>query len=210
MVRILLADDHTIFRQGLKELLANTEDLVVAEEAATGREAISRAREKDIDVVLLDISMPDIHGIDVLKSIRQARPDIPVIILSMHSEAEYGLRALKAHASAYLVKNCKAGDLLSAIRKVYSGQKYISPHLAELIAAKTYGHKGFAPHEILSDREYQILAMIASGKRIKDIAGILGLSPKTVSTYRHRLLGKLHMESNEDLCTYARNHGLLD
>jgi DNA-binding NarL/FixJ family response regulator len=209
MTRILLADDHNIFRQGLKEIVDNTTDLFVVSEAATGEETLSLCTREAVDIVLLDLTLPDIHGLDVLKHLRQACPETSVIILSMHPESQYGLRALRAGASGYLSKDCEADTLIAAIRKVRSGRLYVSPALSELIAGGAFGRKGVTPQELLSDREFQILGMIAAGKRIKDIADALGLSPKTVSTYRHRLLEKLNLETNEELCTYARNNDML-
>ncbi len=206
----MIVDDHAIVRQGLKQVIENTKDLSVCKEASSGREAIASATAGDCDVVLLDISMPDTHGIDVLKHIKQARPEIAVIILSMHAEDQYGLRALRAGASSYLTKDCEASELIEAIQKAHAGRKYISSSIAQLIADDIGSYKGDLPNEILSDREYQILCMIAAGKRIKDIADNLGLSPKTVSTYRNRLLHKLNMQTNEQLTSYARNHRLLD
>lgn len=181
----------------------------MVKETASGREAIAGARSEDCDIVLLDISMPDTHGLDVLKHIKQADPELPVILLSMHPEEHYGLRTLKAGASGYLTKDCEADELFSAIRKVCNGGLYVSPALAELITEDIAGKRGVAPDELLSDREYQILIMIASGKRVKTIAEKLGVSPKTISTYRTRILQKLNMETNEELCAYARHHGLL-
>ena len=210
MIRILLADDHTIFRQGLKEILDSEKDLTVASEAVSGREAVSQALADDCEVMVLDLSMPDIHGLDILKQIKHSRPNIAVIILSMHSEEHYGLRALKAGAAGYLTKDRDAADLISAIRKVSTGGIYISPELSGRIAGRAGKHKGIAPEEFLSDREYQVLRMLASGEQIKAMAEKLGVSPKTISTYRHRLLEKLKMKTNEDLSAYARHHGLLD
>lgn len=210
MIRILLADDHTIFRQGLKAVIEKEADLEVVQETSTGREAVSLAAAHKADVVLLDISLPDTHGLDVLKQIRQTSPSIAILILTMHPVAQYGQRVLKAGGSGYLTKDCEAAELFAAIRKVREGQIYISPALSEFITGNAFKQEGLAPHEFLSDRELQILIMIATGRRVKDIAERLGLSPKTVSTYRHRLLQKLHMEGNEELCTYARNNGLLD
>ncbi len=210
MIRILLADDHTIFRQGLKEILDSEKDLTVAREAVSGREAVEHALAGDCEVMVLDISMPDIHGLDILKQIKHSRPDMAVIILSMHSEEHYGLRALKAGAAGYLTKDRDAAELISAIRKVSSGGFYVSSQLSGLIAGHAGKQKGINPEEILSDREYQVLRMIGSGKQIKAVAEKLGVSPKTVSTYRHRLLEKLNMKTNEDLSAYARHHGLLD
>jgi two-component system, NarL family, invasion response regulator UvrY len=208
MIRIMIVDDHAIVRKGLKQVIENTKGMTVSKETASGREAISAAAEGKCDVVLLDISMPDTHGIDVLKHIKFNRPDMAVIMLSMHPEDQYGLRALRAGASGYLTKDCDASELIEAIQSAYNGRKYISSSIAQLIAEDLGGQKGALPHEILSDREYQILCMLAAGKRIKDIAENLGLSPKTVSTYRNRLLHKLNLQTNEQIISYARNHGL--
>lgn len=210
MIRILLADDHTIFRQGLRAILKNEKDLTVTSETSSGREAVARVLADDCDVVLLDLSLPDSPGLDVLKQIKQARPDISVIILSMHPDEQYGLRALKAGASGYLTKDCEIDDLIKAIRKVNNGRIHCSPRLTELLASNLHGEKGADPQEILSDREFQILVLLASGTRVKTIADKLGLSPKTVSTYRSRLLEKLNLETNEQLNAYARHHDLLD
>ena len=210
MIRVMIVDDHAIVRQGLRQVIESANDLGVCKEASSGREAISIASAGECDVVLPDISMPDAHGIDVLKHIKQARPQVAVIMLSMHPEDQYGLRALRAGASGYLTKDCEATELIEAIHKAHDGRKYISSSIAQLIAEDIGGQKGDLPNKILSDREYQILCMIAAGKRIKDIAGNLGLSPKTVSTYRNRLLHKLNLQTNEQLTSYARNHRLLD
>jgi DNA-binding NarL/FixJ family response regulator len=210
MIRILLADDHTLFRQGLKEIIEGADGLAVACEAASGREAVSRAGQEALDVVLLDLSMPDLHGLDVLKQIRLSCPETAVLILTMHPEAQYGIRALRAGASGYLTKDCEADEVIGAIRRVHSDRLYISETLSERLACSRFGRRAVTPEEVLSDREYQILGMIGAGKRVKDIAESLGLSPKTVSTYRHRLLEKLQLQTNEELCTYARNNGLLD
>jgi len=210
MIRVLLADDHNIFRQGLKEIIENTPDIKVAAEASTGRQAIKEALSENCDVVMLDLTLPDIHGIDVLKQIKQACPEKAVIVLTMHPEEQYGLRALRSGAAGYLTKECEAEELISAVRKAHTGGVYITPCFAEHIAGNSSGNKGILPHEILSDREFQLLCMIAAGKRIKDIAENLSLSPKTVSTYRNRLLQKLNLKTNEQLTTYAINHKLLD
>lgn len=206
----MIVDDHAIVRKGLKQVIENTKNMMVSMETGSGREAIAAASAGLCDVVLLDISMPDTHGIDVLKHIKFSRPDMAVIMLSMHPEDQYGVRALRAGASGYLTKDCDASELIEAIESAYKGKKYISSSIAQLIAEDIGGHKGNMPHEILSDREYQILCMVAAGKRIKDIAETLGLSPKTVSTYRNRLLHKLKLQTNEQLISYARNHKLSD
>jgi len=210
MIRILLADDHTIFRKGIKKILENETDLTVIKETSSGRETVDYVIADSCDVVLLDLSLPDTPGLDVLKQIKYARPDISVIILSMHSDEQYGLRALKAGASGYLTKECEIDELIEAVRKAYNGGVYCSSRLTKLLAYSFYGKNGAAPQEILSDREFQILVLLASGARIKTIAENLGLSPKTVSTYRCRLLEKLNLKTNEQLNAYARHHGLLD
>jgi DNA-binding NarL/FixJ family response regulator len=184
----MIVDDHAIVRQGLIQVIETGNNMTVCKETASGREAISFASAGRCNLVLLDISLTDTDGIDVLKHIKQARPDIGVIILSMHSESQYGLRALRAGASGYLTKDCEASELIEAIKKVHGGRKYITPAIAQLMADDIHRSNHCLPHETLSDREYQVLCMLAKGKRIKDIAGNLGLSPKSVSTYRNRLL----------------------
>jgi DNA-binding NarL/FixJ family response regulator len=211
MIRVLLVDDHNIFRQSLREVLENVEGVTVVAETGSGREAVSQTLADKIDVVLLDISMPDTHGIDVLKQIRQASDTISVIMLSMHADTQYGIRAFKAGASGYLTKDCSSEQLVDAIRKVYNGGKYITPELSEIIAGDFLGTgKDGPPHEALSDREYQVLKMLAGGTKIRDIAQRLGLSPTTVSTYRHQLLKKLDLSTNEELYEYAQKHGLMN
>lgn len=211
MIRILVVDDHRIFRQGLKEVIENEDSLSVAQEAGEGREAVFYALSDAFDVVLLDISLPDAHGIDVLKQIKQGRPETAVIMLTMYPDAHYGIRALKAGASGYLTKDCDTGEMVAAIKKCHKGGKYITPTLSEVIAGGIFngGDDEDAPPP-LTDREYQVLKMIAVGMRIRDIANKLGISPKTVSTYRLQLLNKLQLSSNADLYAYARSHGLLE
>ncbi len=184
MIKILIADDHPIVRQGFKQVLQDTADLVVADEAGNGQEVLGLVSKKDYDVILLDISMPGKNGLEVLKELKVLNPKIPVLILSIYPEEQYAIRALKAGASGYLTKASAPEELISAIRKVSRGGKYISSSLAEKIAYELDGDSGKAPHETLSDREYQILLMIASGKTVSDIAGEMCLSVKTVSTYR--------------------------
>ncbi|MFW6052889.1 MAG: response regulator [Desulfosalsimonas sp.] len=210
MIRIMIVDDHTVVRHGLKQVIEAGNNMKICKETASGREAISFASAGHCDLVLLDISLSDTHGIDVLKQIKQARPDIGVIILSMHPEDQYGLRTLQAGASGYLTKDCEPSELIQAIQRVHGGRKYISPAMAQLMADNISSSNNCLPHETLSDREYQILCMIAKGKRVKDIAENLGLSPKSVSTYRTRLLQKLKLQNNEQLISYARQHDLLD
>jgi two-component system, NarL family, invasion response regulator UvrY len=210
MIRIMIVDDHAIVRQGLRQIIEKGNNTTVCKETASGREAITLASDGACDLVLLDISLTDTDGLDVLKHIKQARPDVGVIILSMHSENQYGLRALRAGASGYLTKDCEGSELMEAIKKVHGGRKYISSAIAKLLADDISPSKHCLPHERLTDREYQTLCMLAKGKRIRDIADHLGLSPKSVSTYRNRLLQKLKLQNNEQLTSYVREHHLID
>lgn len=210
MVRILLIDDHTLFRKGVKELLEEEKDLTVVKETASGREAVAQVLADGFDVVLLDLSMPDSHGLDVLKQIKYARPDLSVVILSMHSDEHYGLRAIKSGASGYLTKECTPDQLIEAIQMASKGKLHISRRLSELLASNLFGKQGVSPSEILSDRELQVLIMLASGMRNKVVAEKLCISPKTVSTYRYRIFKKLNLDTSEQLNAYARHNGLLD
>ncbi len=210
MIRILIADDHPIVRQGFKQVLSETADLVVADEAGNGREVLALVARRDYDVILLDISMPEKNGLEVLKELKAVNPRIPVLILSIYPEEQYAIRALKAGASGYLTKASAPDELISAIRKVSRGGKYISSSLAEKLAYEVGGDAGKAPHETLSDREYQILLLIASGKTVSDIAGEMCLSVKTVSTYRSRILDKMKMKNNAELTTYAIRNKLVE
>jgi two-component system, NarL family, invasion response regulator UvrY len=208
VIRILIADDHAIVREGLKQILADTKDMIAAGEAGNGLDAVQLARRADADVLLLDISMPDKSGIDVLKQIRKENPRMAVLMLSMHREDQYAIRSLKAGAAGYLNKQSAPAELVGAIRLVASGRKYISPALAQELANQVGDeNRETPPHETLSDREYQTLVMIASGKTVGDIAAELALSVKTISMYRSRLLQKMRLRHNAELTHYAiKNH----
>ncbi len=209
-IRVFIVDDHAIVREGLKQILADTPDLVVAGDAETGHEAIKLAREGLYDVLLLDISMPDRSGIDVLKQIKKEAPDIAVLMLSMHREDQYAIRSLKSGASGYLNKQSAPAELVVAIREVIAGRKYISTALAQELANQVGGNHQTSLHETLSDREYQTMTMIASGKCVSDIAIELNLSVKTVSMYRARLLQKMKLKNNAELMHYALKNKLVD
>ena len=210
MIRTLIADDHAVVLKGLKQVLSHTPDIVVAAEATSGQQVLDLVRSKPLDVVVLDIAMPDGNGLDVLKTLKREKPQLPVVVLSMHSEEQYGVLVLKAGASGYLTKESAPDQLIAAIRKVIMGGKYISSALAEKLAFDLESDSDTPPHERLSAREYQVLGMIAIGKTVGEIAESLGLSAKTISTYRSRILEKMKMQKNAELTHYAVRQGLVD
>jgi len=210
MIRVLIADDHAVVRQGLKQILGDTRDMVVAGEAINGQEVLDRVRAEAWDVVVLDISMPDRSGLDVLKQLRAERPGLPVLMLSMYAEDQYAMRVLKAGASGYLTKDSAAEELVNAVRKVVSGGRYVSSFLAEKLAFELGTDSSKLPHETLSDREFQVLRLLAAGESVKEIAAELYLSAKTVSTYRVRLLQKMNLTTNAELIHYAIENRLID
>lgn len=210
MIRVLIADDHPVVRQGLKQILGEVREMVVAGEAINGQEALDKVRAEAWDVVVLDISMPDHSGLDILKQLRSERPKLPVLVLSMYSEDQYAMRVLKAGASGYLTKDSAPNELVKAIRKVVTGGRYVSPFLAEKLAFEIGADSSKPPHETLSDREFQVLGLLAAGKSVKEIAAELSLSVKTVSTYRARLLQKMNLTTNAELIHYAIQNHLID
>jgi two-component system invasion response regulator UvrY len=210
MIRILIADDHPVVRAGLKQILADAPDIKITGEAADGHEVLARVREGDFDVILLDLTIPGITGIDVLKQVKSEKPALPVLILSVHPEDHYAVRVLRAGAAGYLTKASAPEQLVQAVRKVYQGGKYVSAALAEKLAEELEAGWAHLPHESLSDREYQVLCMIASGKTMTEIAEALALSVKTVSTYRARILEKMRMQTNAELTSYAVKNNLVD
>jgi two-component system invasion response regulator UvrY len=203
MLRILIVDDHPIFRQGLKQIIRETPDLGLVDEAADGEEALAKARYGGYDVVLLDISMPRKNGLDVLGQLKHTLPGLPVLILSMHPEEQYAVRALREGASGYLTKESAPEELVTAIRRVSQGGKYVSASLAERLASMVQGGRTELPHELLSRREYQVMRLLASGETVSEVAKELVLSVKTVSTYRARVLRKLQLKNNAELIRYA-------
>ena len=209
-IHVLIADDHAIVRQGLRQILSETDDLLVTGEADDGAEALNLARQQPWDVFLLDVSMPNRNGIDTLKQLKKEFPRLPVLILSMHPEEQYAVRALKAGASGYLTKQSAPELLVTAIRQVASCQKYLSPAVAQQLAEAISDNTEKSPHERITDREYQVLVMIAAGKTLTQVAEQLNLGVATVSTYRARLLEKMGLKSTAELIRYGLEHGLAE
>lgn len=211
MIRVLIADDHPIYRKGLLQILMEVPGMFAVDEAGSGEEALSKAWANDYDLVLLDISMPGRGGLDALKVLKTQLPKLPVLIISMHPEEQYAVRALRAGASGYLNKECAWDELVNAIKKVLDGRKYVSAALAEKLADNLGSGDADKPlQEILSDREYQVFHMIASGKTVSAIAEELSLSIKTISTHRVRILEKMKLENNTELIHYAITNRLAD
>lgn len=210
MTNILIADDHSVVRQGLKQILAAEPDMLVVGEAKDFGETLEAVRDLAWDVLILDYSMPGGNGLQVLKKIKHSYPRRPVLILSMHPEDAIAISALRAGAAGYISKETASEELTVAIRKAISGKKYVSATLAEKMAVELEEGSEGLPHESLSDREYRVMWMLASGKSITHIAEELALSPNTVSTYRIRILKKLKLENNADLVRYAVKHGLAE
>ena len=210
MINILMVDDHLIVREGIKRIINDVPDMNIIAEASNGNEAMELLLENIYDIVLLDISMPILNGIQTLKLIKKYNNKLPVLMLSMHSEEQYAMRSMKAGASGYMTKEIAAQELVIAIRKINNGRKYINKEVAELLATDLYHQEEKDPHEILSDREFEILKLIARGLTIKAIAIELIISPKTVSTYRGRILEKLNIKSTSDIIHYVIDYNLED
>ncbi|HEX8556525.1 MAG TPA: response regulator transcription factor [Pyrinomonadaceae bacterium] len=209
-MKVLIADDHAVVRRGLTQLLADEFPDLSAGEAQDAGEVFKLVREQDWDIIILDISMPGRSGLEVLKELKQQRPRVPVLVLTSHPEEQYAVRVLKAGAAGYMTKESAPESLIEGIRKVTAGGRYVSPRLAELLAAAVGAELGKPPHESLSDREYRVLCLVGAGKTVGQIAAELSLSVKTVSTYRTRLLEKMGMKTNAELTHYAIRNGLAD
>jgi two-component system, NarL family, invasion response regulator UvrY len=210
MIRIAIVDDHAMVRAGLRQFFSDQIDFQVVAEAATGRQAVDIVRKGDVDVILMDISMPDQSGVDALAAIKARAPDLPVLILSSFPEAHYATTLLRQGASGYLNKDCDPQEIVAAIRTVHRGRKYITAGVAEQIAdTMVSGGVDKLPHELLSEREFQVFLRLAKGETIGHMAVSMSLSVKTVSTYRTRVLEKIKLESNSDLTYYALKNGLI-
>ena len=210
MIKIFIADDHPVVRKGLREIIEETSDMKVVDEASNGQEVLAKVFKKDFDVVLLDISMPGRSGLDILKELKSQLPKITVLVLSIHPEEQYAVQVLKAGAAGYLTKKSAPDELVTALRKVSAGGKYVSPSLAEKLASALETGIDKPPHETLSAREYEVMRKIASGKTVAEIAKELFLSPKTISTYRTRILEKMGIKNNAELIRYAIKNRLVD
>ena len=210
MPRILIADDHEVVRKGLIQILAKSVPGISVDEAVSGQEALAWVQKTKYALILLDVSMPGRGGIEVLKEIRSQFPGVPVLIISMHPEEEYAVRALRAGASGYVTKDSASEELVAAVRRVLAGGRYVSASIAEILARELDSKTDRMPHESLSDREFQVMRMIASGKTVKEIAEELSLSVKTISTYRSRVLEKMQLRNNAELARYAVENRLTD
>lgn len=209
MIRVLIVDDHMIFREGLKKVLSTTSDIEVSGEAGDGYDALRMMVENSYDVVLLDLSLPGMQGLDVLREIKAKRTHQPVLVLSIYPEEQYAVRMLKEGAAGYLTKESVPSDLIRAIRRAAQGGKYVSDALGERLAGHVIGERGKQPHENLSSKEYQVFQMIAAGKSVKEIARDLALARTTISSYRARILVKLDIRTNAELVRYAIEQNLI-
>lgn len=207
MIRILIADDHAIVRGGLKQIVATTTDIVAAGEATHGAEVIDKVRQAGLDLLLLDMTMPGLSGVDLVRRVRADKPSLPILVLSMHNEGQVVSRALRAGATGYVTKDSDPAILLAAIRKVAAGGRFIDPALVDAIVFDA-GNGDRPPHDLLSDREFQVLQKIVAGEAIGEIGAALNLSAKTISTHKMRLMQKIGVDNNADLIRYALRHGL--
>ncbi len=209
MIKVLMADDHAIVRKGLRQILNEGSAPCQIDEASSGQEVMKKVYDAAFDILVLDISLPDRNGLELVREIKSVRPKLPILMLSVHPEDQYAIRALKAGVSGYLNKESAPEQLVQAIERIVAGGRYISPTLAETLAANVGGEGEGAPHETLSDREFTVLLRIGAGKSVSEIADELGLSVKTVSTYRARILEKMNMNSNAELIRYVIDHRLV-
>jgi two-component system invasion response regulator UvrY len=210
MIRVLVGDDHAVVRRGLLQILEDVPDVIVAGEASTGRQVLQTVQREHYDMLVLDIAMPEGGGLHVLHQLKSLKPDLPVLILSMYSERQYALRALRAGAAGYLTKESAPDELVAAIQKVARGGRYVTRSLAETLAGALGGDLESEPHESLSDREYQVMCLLAAGNSVTEIATQLSLSVKTISTYRARITEKLDLKSTAEIIRYALQRGLVE
>jgi len=210
VIRLLIADDHPIVREGLKRIIADCPDMKLVGEATDGDEAVEKCGSVNVDVILLDVSMPGPGFLETMRRLRKEHPGVRVLVLSVHPEDQYAVRALRLGASGYLTKDHSPTELAGAIRRAFRGGKYVTESLAERLAFELEVDRETLPHSVLSDREYQVLCNLGAGTSVKETAAELGLSPKTVSTYRTRVLAKMKLKTNAELIRYVIKHGLVD
>ena len=210
MIRVLIADDHAIVREGIKRTLADTEDIQVVGEAGDGQALIALIGGDAADVVILDLAMPGVPGLELLEDLRRRKPNLPVLVLSMYPAEQYAVRAIQAGASGYINKASPPSELVAALRAVAAGRRFINPEVADSLASHVDVSSQRRPHEKLSNREYEVMCLIAQGKRVSEIADSLALSVKTVSTFRSRILEKLDLRHNAEITRYALKHGLVE
>jgi DNA-binding NarL/FixJ family response regulator len=210
MIRVLIADDHQLVREGLGRILASQTGMEILGEAASGEELLELLEENRPDVVLLDISMPGMDFMEIMRRIQNRHPDLPVLIVSMHAEKLWAVQAFRAGAAGYLTKNHSAAELVEGIRRLHRGSRYLTPELADAFAREISGEDRASPAEVLSRREFEVLRKLGSGKMVKTVAREMAVSPKTVSTYRSRILRKLGLGSTSDLIRFVLEHDLLD
>jgi DNA-binding NarL/FixJ family response regulator len=208
MIKVLIADDHAIVRKGLRQIIKEQAPYLAVDEAADGRAVLEKVQSEPWDILLLDISMPKVSGLEILREMKHNHPSLPVLILSMHPEEQYAVRVLRAGAAGFINKSCALDEVVPAIEKVLAGGRYVSPTLAERLASDLDKPRDKLPHETLSNREYGVLLMLAEGKTVGKIATELSLSPKTISTYRARILQKMELHSNAELMRYVMDHQL--
>ncbi len=209
MIRLFVVDDHAVVRRGLKQIVEESRECRIVGEASTADEALTRLRDTPCDIVVLDVSLPDRNGLDLLKQIKAEHPRLTFLMLTMHAEEQYAIRAFKAGAAGYLTKESAPEQLLLAVKRIANGRRYMSVELADRLAGQLGGDPNKLPHERLSDREFQVLCLIAKGKGLSEIANELGVSVKTISTHRTRLLEKMCLKSNAELVQYAVKNGLV-
>lgn len=210
MIKVLIVDDHAVVRRGVRQILAETSGRIRADEAASGEEALRAIRENDYEIVLLDMALPDISGLEIINQIRSMKPNLSVLVLSMYPEDQYAVRVLRAGADGYLTKESAPEELIAAIDKVYRGGKYVTQTLAERLAANLDQRTDVPLHDALSNRELQVMRLLATGLKVSEIGTELTISPKTVSTYRARILEKLGLKSTAEIIRYAIEHGLAE
>ncbi len=210
MIKVLIADDHTLFREGLRRILSETEDIEVVAEAVDGKDILKKTKEYDWDIVLLDINLPDINGLDILKRVLSVNAAARILVLSMYPEEEYAIRAIRSGASGYLTKDSPTDHLINVIRRLARGGKYVNPELAEKLLFNPVLDSGILTHTTFSDRELHVFKLIVAGESLTAIANKLSLSVKTVSTYRSRILEKMNMKNNAQLVRYAIQHQLVE